>query len=442
MKHIALAFALSGVLLASLLVGAAASPAKTIQITHDGDQDAETSIAMNPRDLRNLVAGWISRGDSTCASGTSFDGGRTWAKIAPVPGIQKGSGGAFDVGTDPGVAFDPDGNAYYTCLGFDLFPPGTGSAGTIFVSKSTDGGLTWGTPAVAMQGIHVNKFQDHQFMTINPVTQAIYVTQTEFTAFGKPEILFTQSTDGGQSFAPPRRINRFSQGAVFQDSFSATGKDPDTIYIVYGVFSNAGLSNWNEIFLAKSGDGGKTFSPAQKLATVTPLPDPLPNSPWRSDNNLWIAVDRSTGQIYVNFADYRNGDADIWVMRVRDRGNAFVVEGVTRVNDDPVGNGADQFFPFVTVAPNGRVDVCFQDRRYSPGNRLLFVTCAQSTDGGLTFANVQATTEGFDAGNNTFIGDYNWQVSTNRLVIPIFVGDGVPGGDSTRQEVFIARVER
>jgi hypothetical protein len=39
-----------------------------------------------------------------------------------------------------------------------------------------------------------------------------------------------------------------------------------------------------------------------------------------------------------------------------------------------------------------------------------------------------------------FIGDYNSQASTNDAVYPIFVGDGVPVGDSNTQEVIVAHV--
>jgi len=436
-----LGICLFAVLLAALLtpwLAQAAPPIKVVRITFDDDRDAETSIAANPTRPHNLLAGWISSGDLTCGYGVSFNGGNTWRVVGVIPGIQKQSGGQFDRGTDPSVVFDKDGNAYYTCLAFDLFPPGTGSAGTIFVSKSTDGGVTWGAPVVAMSGLHVNEFQDHQFITANPANGHIYVTQTEFTAFGKPEILFTRSTDGGQTWAEPVRINSFAGNATFQDSFTATGKDPGTIYLTFGAFANAGLSNWNRIYIAKSTDGGRSFSQPQLLAEITPLPDPLPNAPWRSDNNLWVAVDRDTNHIYVNYADYNAGDADIRVMRVQDKGDRFEVQGITRVNDD--GPGSDQFFPFITVAPGGRVDVCFQDRRYAPGNDLIFTTCAFSSDGGLSFANRQVTTEPFDASNNNFIGDYNWQFSTDKLVMPIFVGDGVPGGDSNAQEVFVASV--
>ena len=439
----AIAALLVAVLMPALVAGAATL--QLVQVTTDANRDAETSIAINPTNPMNVVAGWITSEPTgaTCGFAASFDGGQSWTTPGIVPGIDTAHGGTFDIGTDPSVVFDKAGNAYYTCLGFDLFPPGTGSAGTMLVSKSTNGGVSWGDPVIAMDGEDapgnsVREFQDHQFITANPVNGHIYMTQTEFTAFGKPEILFARSTDGNQTWSEPVRINDFGGNATFQDSFSAVGQSAQTIYVTFAAFSNAGLPNWNRIYIAKSTNGGLSFSRPQLLAQITPLPDPLPNALWRSDNNLWVAVDRATNQIYVNFADYNAGDADVKVMRVADLGNRFDVQGVTNLN--AAESGSDQFFPFITVAPNGRVDVCYQDRSYVAGNALLFTTCAFSTNAGVDFANQQVTMTGFDASNNNFIGDYNWQASTNAFVMPIFVGDGVAGGTQAAQEVFVAKV--
>jgi hypothetical protein len=63
-----------------------------------------------------------------------------------------------------------------------------------------------------------------------------------------------------------------------------------------------------------------------------------------------------------------------------------------------------------------------------------------SSDGARTFTSRQVTTTGFDASNNNFIGDYNWQASVADALLPIFVGDGFPGADSFGQEVFVGTV--
>jgi hypothetical protein len=439
---------LLSVVAAFVVVAAAGATTLTVaQVTNDANRDAETSIAINPLSPNNVVAAWITREPTgnTCGYGVSFDGGITWPTIGIVPGIDKANGGSFDVAGDPSVVFDKNGNAYYTCLAFNNFPPSLGSAGAIFVSKSTNGGVSWDAPVAARNtesnpGKSVNKFEDHQFITANPANGNIYLTETEFSSAGKPVILFLRSTDGNATWSSPVAISDRGGNATFQDSFSAVGQNPSTIYVTFGAFSNASLSNWNRIYIAKSTDGGLTFSKPQLLQQITPLPDPLPNSPWRSDNNLWVAVDRATNQIYVNYSDYNSGDADVKVMRVQDAGDHFVVQGITNVNASE--SGSDQFFPFITVAPTGRVDVCYQDRSYSPGNALIYTTCSFSADAAQTFSSQQVTTTGFDASNNNFIGDYNWQASTSTLVEPIFVGDGVgfPGGDQTKQEVFVARV--
>jgi hypothetical protein len=414
---------------------AAAGSILVVQVTQNDVVDAEPSIAINPLDSKNVVAGWISGTTESfsCTYGASFDGGRSWKSIGPVPGMPPPFSG------DPSVVFDKDGNVYFSC-GVNTGPAGRA---TDFVSRSTDGGVTWGAPVAAFTSTDEFKGVDFTKISANPVNGDIYVVTQLAFSIGQGGIFFTRSTDHGASFSAPIRINRPSDGSYPDDPY-AVGVDSSTVYVTYGVGSNANQNsfNYDRIFLAKSTDGGATFSAGLKVLDVVPLPTYLPNfSHFHiTDTNLWSAVDRRSGEIYVNFVDYRNGDADVWLLRVRDTGDAFVPDGVVRVNDDPVGNGADQFYPFLSVAPNGRVDICFLDRRYATGNNLLFTSCAYSSDAGLTFTNVQVTTVGFDASNNIFIQDYEWQASTDRFVMPIFIRDGFSGADWFGQEVFVARV--
>ncbi|MCA1657210.1 MAG: hypothetical protein LC713_05815 [Actinobacteria bacterium] len=63
-----------------------------------------------------------------------------------------------------------------------------------------------------------------------------------------------------------------------------------------------------------------------------------------------------------------------------------------------MGNGADQLLTRVSVAPNGRVDAIFLDRRNDPANQLNDVYYTWSTDGGRHFApNVKLTTKPSDS---------------------------------------------
>ena len=78
-----------------------------------------------------------------------------------------------------------------------------------------------------------------------------------------------------------------------------------------------------------------------------------------------------------------------------------------RVNNDPVHNGAEQFFQWLAVDPtDGSIDVVFYDRRGDPQNRKQIVVLARSTDGGRSFNNYAWTDEAFEA-SGVFFGDYS-----------------------------------
>jgi hypothetical protein len=85
-----------------------------------------------------------------------------------------------------------------------------------------------------------------------------------------------------------------------------------------------------------------------------------------------------------------------------------------RVNDDPVGNPRDQFFPWITAGADGAVLVMWGDDRldlFNPGGKLYDIFMAESVNHGATFGrNVRVSTASsdpdFDGFGGTFIGDY------------------------------------
>jgi hypothetical protein len=95
---------------------------------------------------------------------------------------------------------------------------------------------------------------------------------------------------------------------------------------------------------------------------------------------------------------------DVFCSSSSDHGRTW--SSATRVNSDPVHDGADHFFHWLAVDPaSGDVDVVYYDRRDDPRNRSMKVVLARSTDGGRTFTNYAWTTEAFDPGG-IFMGDY------------------------------------
>ena len=77
------------------------------------------------------------------------------------------------------------------------------------------------------------------------------------------------------------------------------------------------------------------------------------------------------------------------------------------MNNDPVHDGAEQFFQWLAVDPtDGSIDVVFYDRRRDPANRKQIVVLARSTDAGRSFKNYAWTDELFEA-SDVFFGDYS-----------------------------------
>jgi hypothetical protein len=94
------------------------------------DRSDETSVAINPKNPRNIVAGAASF-DGTQFINTAYvskDRGNTWRTITALTNTNEGAG----------IAFDDSGNCYYTTMQGGFFP-------VCIVSQ--DGGLTWSLPA-------------------------------------------------------------------------------------------------------------------------------------------------------------------------------------------------------------------------------------------------------------------------------------------------------
>ena len=118
----------------------------------------ETSIAVDPNNHNRVVASandYVSRTWSCSISGTpcsalgdaysgtyfSNDGGATWCCSSSdpahlgtlIPGVERLTGGIYDAGGDPSVAFDSQGHVFYAGLGFDRTAPPS----TVAVNKGT-----------------------------------------------------------------------------------------------------------------------------------------------------------------------------------------------------------------------------------------------------------------------------------------------------------------
>jgi len=182
------------------------------------------------------------------------------------------------------------------------------------------------------------------------------------------DIDFTMSSDGGRSWSPPIRVNDDAAGAAQAEPSLAL--DPaNNIYIVW---TDARSGN-NDVYFAKSVNGGQTFSANLRVNDVTT------NSQSEPD----LAVDPANPHlVHVVWTDTRSPilGPDIFYANSTDGGLSF--NPSIRVNDDVTSTEQGQ--PAIAVASNRDVYVVWRDpRSAAKGPDIYF---SKSSDLGATWS--------------------------------------------------------
>jgi hypothetical protein len=250
------------------------------------------------------------RGDGHCFGYWSLDHGRTWDDV-PVPFSFTGggprSGGAarqyWGGGGDTSSAFDTRGNAYFSCQVFNRGVPVSSNpdlSSALLVFRSTgNGGASYTFPGRAVTeepdvaGAGTAPFLDKQLLTVDahvtsPFRDRVYVTWTTFAPDGTAYIYESHSADYGETWSAPHVVSGASpactntfgratpQGPCNANQYSQPFTGPDgTLYVTWSNFNNpvTGDDNRNQVLLARSTDGGASFSAPVRVADYYDLPD-------------------------------------------------------------------------------------------------------------------------------------------------------------------------
>jgi hypothetical protein len=361
----------------------------------------------------------------------STDGGKTFTDADRLP---ESDGG--DLG-DPILAVNnATGHVYLTTIASPLF---TTNAVQFFTS--TDNGRTFGTPVNAFPNLPFNDFLDKPWMTVDNSegggNGTVYVTATDF-GDTSVRLLVSESKNDGADW----RQQQLAEGNVQGSNVVVAAN-----HKAYAFWWDGNQAT-ERIMMKKSDNKGEFGSSSTTVATLnTTGEDGSLGLDFRTNAFPQAAVNPDDpNTVYVVYSDKGQapGDrGDIFFTQSNNGGKTWTKP--VKLNDD--STSADQFFPTITVTPDGsHVFVTWYDRRNAAtqnGDMERFGVIGSIDDETVTFGHNFNYSDapfpevfGHDrAASPDYMGDYDQATSDNSFYYTSFV-------DTRRgnQDVFFEKI--
>ena len=317
------------------------------------------------------------------------------------------------VNCDPCVLIDNQSRYYFVHLANNI--------DKVICQRSDKLGGTWNDGSFTR--LDATKDNDKEWAVYDRENNTIYLTWSQFDNHGSTDskdstfILFTKSTDYGNTWETPKRISDKKGDATggngsMHAPMPEVGPDGE-VYVVW--WSPQGL------MFDKSTDRGNAWLARDKNLSSRRV-NWLVSVPGIQimPGFAIIKCDKSggkyNGNIYITWCDQTSGsnDTNVWLIKSTDDGETW--SDKKRVNDDPAGR--HQFFVWMDVDQvTGNTYFVFYDRRnYTDTNTDVYM--AMSTDGCENFTNFKISESPFIPNSNTFFGHYNSISAYTNVVRP------------------------
>jgi hypothetical protein len=384
-----------------------------VNLTNEQNPQNEPSVRISRTNPNYVVAAWrdfrLGYNPPVRRIGYSYstNGGVTWSVSqllpSPLPNHATQS--------DPVLTNDNNGYFYLATTSREQ----TNTRGETVIYRSTNNGANWVEYSTAAQS---SAFEDKEWIACDLVQGSPYFNSLNVTwtrIGGSGGIKFTKSTNGGLNWTFPVNVGDNSSG---QGSNIAIG----TNHYIYVVWQSSGIK------FDRSTNGGANFGTDYQLSNVTSTGDTYP----------FICVDYSNhstrGNVYVTWADSRQGSMDIWFQKSTNGGANWLTSPV-RVND--VTTNA-QYWPAIQCDTSGVLYLIYYDERISSSQVNSYI--AYSTDAGTTWNNQRLSDVSFPLiyiNSDVRTGDYIGIDAYAGKVFPVWTDDraGTPN-----QEVYTANV--
>jgi hypothetical protein len=340
-----------------------------------------------------------------CAIGfaTSTNNGGTWTS-GLLPGLTKYTGGGtFDRATDPAVAYDAQDNVWMISSLVLTESGGVRGVG-IYTSRSTDGGLTWGTPVAIPNNAGMISPDKNWIVCDNTATSPFYGNcYTEWDDNGAGNRMeMSRSTDGGLTWSVAATNNNGIIGG------QPVVRPDGTVIVPTANANETAIGAFN------STNGGVSWSATTTIATISHhnvagglREGPLPSA----------EID-GAGTVYVVWADCRFRRAckanDIVISHsLNATGTSW--SAVSRVPIDNTSSKIDHFIPGLAVnkATSGAAaQLGLTYYFYPPNSTQLSVGFISSANAGSTWSAPQTITSGMTStwaattSQGRMVGDY------------------------------------
>ena len=390
--------------------------------------EIEPWVEVNPVDRLNLIAvwqqdRWSNGGARGNLAGFSRDGGATWRTVVP-PRVTKCSGGPWTRASDPWITISPNGHAYFMHLVFqEDLPTGGFGPNAMVVSKSVNGGATWGHAITLRRDTNPQVLNDKNSITADPSSSsfvyAVWDRLRDFTlppraglagvagsagvevtagpgdgvvaarqraqqlrqlattgarqptiVFFEGPVFFARTTNGGQVWEPAKNI--YDPGGNSQTIANQIVVPPSGVVIDF--FTEIAPNGGIRIGLIRSFNKGVTFSRpryAAVIATVFGVVTPDAQQLVRDASILFdVAVDSQNGNLYLVWQDVRfHGIDEVAFSMSTDGGNTW--SSPVRINKTP--SNANQlreqaFLPSIETGAGGKLTVTYYDFRFDSDN--------------------------------------------------------------------------
>ena len=380
--------------------------------------DAIPEVTVDPNNPKHIV---VLEGDfrtGSCLIHVSLDGGATFtvAKRSPLPPqfercTPNAASKAF------AMAWGQDGSLLVAIHVLNGTATVRGGPADLVVSRTSDNGTSWQSVVVAHNGASAQAATPAATPAPSPspspsakpgataapppkhgvwglhlasdrhgdVVAAWWETNVTVpgvkTTENRAEIAV--SKDDGATFGSPIDVAGLTADSLPARAPSAVFAPDGSLFLLAEQSSapkGAPATATPSLVVYRTTDLGQTFQmyPIQATSDFTSNPE-LGIAPTAGGGYVAVAVFEELAP----GAEGRQQVRDIYASRSTDQGKTWAPR--QRVTDDPPTDYANKFVPGISAAPDGRIDVAWEDFRDDNGNLLTNVYESSSTDGGVTW---------------------------------------------------------